>query len=602
MTEIERLKHRIAELPDGYVTKKTINGKEYFYLQWMEGRKTRSRILKGEEIGQYRAMVTERKALARKLKQLKRSELEEPVEELPFTSSVTFGADLIPFIEPANAFIPRNCIRSLHNYLTGPYSDKVCIIYGLRRTGKTTILKHEMLTFSAEQLARTAYIKCRSTDTLASINRDVKALQKLGIRYLFIDEATLMEDFIDGAALFSDVYAACGMKIVLSGTDSLGFAFAESQELYDRSVKVHTTFIPYEEHSRLLGIRDIDEYIRYGGTLKAGELDFEDDEVNAEEASFRDDETTRRYIDTAICRNIQHSLECYRDGRYLRHLRELYEKDELTNAINRIIEDENHQFTFDVITRVFKSHDLSSAAQMLRSSRDEDSRIDILDEIDRTQILKTLKGILDIKEKQNQQIGITEAHIAEIREYLKSLDLIESLNVETLTGASLAYTIFTQPGMRFCQAQALVYSLLKDEQINRLDKRIIKLISDRILEGVLGHMLEDIVIFETKRKLMPKRNGNRYEVFKLRFASGEYDMVIYDAEAFTCEIYEIKHSSKRDERQVRHLVNGDYASETESRFGKITRRCVLYKGENHTDGSGIEYRNVEEYLCSLYAR
>ena len=51
------------------------------------------------------------------------------------------------------------------------------------------------------------------------------------------------------------------MKIVLSGTDSLGFWFALHQELYDRAVTIHTTFIPFREHSRLLGIDSIDEYI-----------------------------------------------------------------------------------------------------------------------------------------------------------------------------------------------------------------------------------------------------------------------------------------------------------------------------------------------------
>ena len=44
----------------------------------------------------------------------------------------------------------------------------------------------------------------------------------------FIDEVTLMPDFIDSAALFSDIYAAQGMKIVLSGTDSLGFLVCAS--------------------------------------------------------------------------------------------------------------------------------------------------------------------------------------------------------------------------------------------------------------------------------------------------------------------------------------------------------------------------------------
>lgn len=67
-------------------------------------------------------------------------------------------------------------------------------------------------------------------------------------RYVFIDEVTLMEDFIDSAALFSDVFATMGMKIVLSGTDSLGFWLAMDEELYDRAKSIHTTFIPYREY------------------------------------------------------------------------------------------------------------------------------------------------------------------------------------------------------------------------------------------------------------------------------------------------------------------------------------------------------------------
>ena len=215
-----------------------------------------------------------------------------------------------------------------------------------------------------------------------------------------------------------------------------------------------------------MGIKDIDKYIRYGGTLKAGELDFESKEFNAEEASFRDDESVRRYIDTAICRNIQHSLRRYQSGRYFRHLRDLYDADELTNAINRIIENENHEFTVKIIQELFESHDLGSAVQALRKARDEKKRTDILDKIDKTKVLLTLKKTLAIKEKEEQKIGITDSHIIKIKQYLKRLDLIDDLEIETLTGSGerLLYTIFTQPGMRFCQAQALVYSLMNDPQ------------------------------------------------------------------------------------------------------------------------------------------
>lgn len=38
---------------------------------------------------------------------------------------------------------------------------------------------------------------------------------------------------------------------------------------------------------------------------------------------------------------------------------------------------------------------------------------------------------------------------------------------------------------------------------------------------------------------------------------------------------------------------------TAFRYGKITKKVVIYRGENTTLENGIEYRNVEEYLKSL---
>lgn len=292
---------------------------------------------------------------------------------------------------------------------------------------------------------------------MAAINRDLEKLQELGYKNVFIDEVTLMEDFIDSAALFSDIYAAQGMKIVLSGTDSLGFWFALHQELYDRAVTIHTTFIPFREHSRLLGIHSIDEYIRYGGTLRAGELDFDNEDVNAEDASFRDDESTRRYIDTAICKNIQHSLSCCQDGGYFRHLQSLYDAGELTGAINRIIEDMNHRFLIRTLILKFKSHDL--------------------------------------------------------------------------------------------------------------------------------------VTFKSSKK--------NKRVFKLTFSVGEYDMAIYDPKENTCECYEIKHNNQIVSTQTKYLMDEEKLNQTSKRFGNISKRCVLYRGEDTVLENGIEYQNVEEYLKKL---
>lgn len=513
-----------------------------------------------------------------------------------FETNVITGADLLALSENVRGWEKRDCYQQLDAYLHSRQSDRVCLLFGLRRTGKTTMLRQAVLDMDPEDAAKTAYIKATVLDTMAALNRDMKRLRAAGFKYVLLDEVTLIPEFIDSAALFSDIYAAQGMKIVLSGTDSLGFWFALHQELYDRAKAIHTTFISYREHSRLLEIDSIDDYIRYGGTLRAGELNFDDAEVNAEDASFRDDESTRRYIDTAICKNIQHSLSCYEDGGHFRHLRTLYEAGELTGAINRIIEDMNHAFLVSVLTIDFISHDLRLTARNLRKERDAAKRTDILDEIDTSAVTRRLMALLDIHNRPEQTVRITNAHIAEIKEYLSALDLIVNVPIETVEPGTepVEHNLFTQPGMRYCQAQALVHALMKDELFLTLGEKEQKAVTDRILEEVRGRMLEDIVLLETM-----KTAGRHQRVFKLQFADGEFDMVVYDKDQDCCKIYEVKHSGQQVPAQYRHLLDEEKCRLTERRFGQITERTVLYRGEDMQLENGVKYQNVEEYLQTV---
>lgn len=518
------------------------------------------------------------------------------MERQMFETNVVTGAGLIALSENVRGWKKRDCYRQLDAYLRSGGNDRVCLLFGLRRTGKTTMLRQAVLDMSPEDAERTAYIKATVLDTMAALNRDMKRLWSAGFKYVLLDEITLIPEFIDSAALFSDIYAAQGMRIVLSGTDSLGFWFALHQELYDRAEAIHTTFIPYREHSRLLGINSIDEYIRYGGTLRAGELNFDDAEVNAEDASFRDDESTRRYIDTAICKNIQHSLACYEDGGHFRHLRTLYDAGELTGAINRIIEDMNHAFLVSVLTRDFISHDLRLTARNLRKERDPEKRTDILDEIDTQSVTQRLMTLLDIHDRPEQTVKITNTHIAEIKEYLTALDLIVNVPIETVEPGTepVEHILFTQPGMRYCQAQALVHALMKDDLFLTLSEKERQSVTDRILEEVRGRMLEEIVLLETMKVAVKQQR-----VFKLQFADGEFDMVVYDNEHDCCKIYEVKHSGQQVPSQYRHLLDEEKCWLTERRFGQIMEHTVLYRGKNAQLKNGVKYLNVEEYLQTL---
>ena len=593
---IMELENEIAILPQGSINIKKINGKEQPYLQWTENGKSKSKYIKKNEREEIFASVERRKQLQEELREIKKLEVVDTPVPTKFETSVVIGNRLLAMTKGVRNMKERDCFKQLQKYLNSDATDRVCLVFGLRRTGKTTMLRQAVLKMTTEQASKTAYIKAKGTDTMAAMNRDLEKLLELGYENVFIDEVTLMEDFIDSAALFSDIYATQGMKIVLSGTDSLGFWFALHQELYDRAITIHTTFIPFREHSRLLGIDSIDEYIRYGGTLRAGELDFDDEDVNAEDASFLDDESTRRYIDTAICKNIQHSLSCCQDGGYFRHLQSLYEAGELTGAINRIIEDMNHRFLIRILINKFKSHDLGSAADVLRRERDPERRNDILDRIDKDAVTKRLMDLLEIRNREDQSIGITNAHVEEIKEYLKALDLIVDVPSETIIPSAepLENIIFTQPGMRYCQAQALVHSLAKDELFASLSEKEKTMVSECILEEVRGRMMEEIVLLETFKSA--KKNKR---VFKLTFSVGEFDMVIYDSKENTCECYEIKHSVQIVPAQTKYLIDEEKLNQTSKRFGKISKRCVLYRGEDTVLENGIEYRNVEAYLKEL---
>ena len=423
------------------------------------------------------------------------------------------------------------------------------------------MIRQCILDMSEDQRDRTVFIQVQNHNTLKDLNQDLKYLEAHGYEYVFIDEVTLLDDFIEGAALFSDVFAASGMKIVLSGTDSLGFLFTENEELYDRCLMTHTTFIPYREFEEVLGITGIDEY-----------------------------------IDSAIAHNIQHSLKNYEYEGHFRSLRELYEKNELTNVINRIVEDINHRFTLEVLTREFRSGDLRISAKNVRKDREKPN--DILDQVDLQKINLRLKELLEIRNKSEQTVEIQESHRREIKEYLDLLDLTVEIDVRWMTDFNRIEqrTVFSQPGIRYAQANAVIQSLMQDEIFRDQSLNERKWVTERIMDEIRGRMMEDIVLLETKAA------RKDCEVFKLQFAVGEFDMVVFDPEKGCCEIFEIKHSDQSAKEQYRHLIDERKCQETEFRYGPIMGKNVIYRGKAQTietDKGEMHYLNIEKYLKGL---
>ena len=585
---IRYMKEWIEKLPKGNITYKTIRGKKYAYLQWTQDGKQRSRRVKDDELQELSGKIEARKAIEKKLKEAQETiEMPDVMADGFFFSEVKCGQELLDFVEPIRAFKKRECFSKLYDYVYGSSADRVFILYGLRRTGKTTLIRQVIAGMQEEMLQHTAFVQITPQVDLAKINLDMRQLKKQGYRYVFVDEVTLMDDFIEGAALFSDIFASSGMKVVLSGTDSLGFIFSEDRELYDRCFMLHTTFVPYREFEKVLGIKGIDEYIRYGGTMSLGGVKY-----NRSGMTFATKESTTEYVDSAIARNIQHSLKNYQDGRHFRHLSELYEADELTSAINRIVEDINHRCTLNVLTKEFASNDLALSAKNLL--RDRYNQNTVLQQIDTEEVTRQLRMLLEIKNKPEQTVQISDVHRAEIKEYLDMLDITVDIDTVYLPDLNRKEkrTIVTQPGLRYAQAEALIKTLMQDDVFRALSLTERNAVIARILSDIQGRMMEDIVLLETKMAFPG------CEVFKLVFARGEFDMVVFDPDVASCTIYEVKHSGEAVEAQYQHLVDERKCEATEFRFGPIKGKYVIYRGETH-DRNGIHYLNVEEYLNGL---
>ena len=593
LLQISDIEREIAALPPGSLSVKRVKGKEYYYHRYTVDGKRSENYVDFDHVEELRTQIEKRKSLEAELKKLKQSVVATKPKAKPqkktaheFRTDIRIGEQLMNWAVPAKNFKRRECFDTIHQYVHGDIFDKVFILYGLRRTGKTTMLRQIVLDMTEEQRLQTAFIQVKTSDTLAGVNADLKYLEQQGFKYVFLDEVTLMEDFIEGAALFSDIYASSGMKIVLSGTDSLGFVFTESEQLYDRCIMLHTTFISYREFENVLGIKGIDEFIRYGGTMSMGGVHYN------EKSSFATKKSADEYIDTAIARNIQHSLEYYQDGGHFRQLRELYQKDELTSAINRVVEDINHRFTKDVLTKTFRSNTLSSTAKNLL--RDRTEPFDLMGNIDSDFVLSSIRKMLDILEVEEQTVEVSDSHAYQIREYLLLLDLIMEIDQFHFpnVGDREKKIVISQPGLRYAQAEALINSLLLDEKFEELSVVERRRVLERVMTTIQGRMMEDLVLLETKI------SKPRMQVFQLQFAVGEFDMVVHDPKNLTCHIFEVKHSKEVVPQQYQHLVDPEKCAACEHRYGTITGRYVIYRGED-TKVDGVHYLNVEQYLKSL---
>lgn len=529
--EIEDLEIQISMLPRGYISKKNINGNLYHYRQWTENGKVKSKFIKKNELETVTAQIAKRKELEQRVKNLK-SKLKEI--EIPqilvspkqrYHTNVVFGTALQDIAETMRGFYKRDCFEELYYYLNSDITDKVCIVYGLRRTGKTALIRQALLEMPKIQFDRCAYIKPIKSNTMGQLCDDIRELYDKKFRYIFIEDITSLDDFVQSASVLSDVFAATGVKIVLTSSEPFSFWQSIHNELYHRAIMIHTTFIPFKEYSRVMNTDDIGRYIECGGVLGEYNGSFDDECIGKDEG--------------------------------------------LTEALNNEINYICSKFLSKIITR---------------------------DYIEGLLGITTKTSIWGRKDKQLQRVEITARNNQRAEELLKGLDFIMDCPMERIEESvtDMDDKLFYQPGRKYVFCKSLIDKYIEKLNFDTLNETEKTKVREDALEKIRESILKDIVLLETKNSI-----SRRYKPFRLRFLEDDLDMVVYDKENNQCTIFEISNTKEIAPKQYRKLMEETKTNQVEKRFGKITAKYILYRGDDYFDDDKIIYLNVENYLKSL---
>lgn len=189
---------------------------------------------------------------------------------------------------------PRSQLGELMQYLTATdvACPKVCALYGLRRTGKTTLILQAikiLLTqgVSADKIGYFTGMKGDNFDDLYLALQEEKRLE-----YVFVDEIGYFANFLQsGSYLYDTLVRLYNRKVVIAGTNLLALHVAAKRTLYDRCRLIRVPYLSFYEHCRFVLHTEAPTHPQLMEYMKAGGL-------------FQQPEDVAEYVQTSITDSI----------------------------------------------------------------------------------------------------------------------------------------------------------------------------------------------------------------------------------------------------------------------------------------------------------
>ncbi|MDR1135654.1 MAG: AAA family ATPase [Clostridiales Family XIII bacterium] len=470
----------------------------------------------------------------------------------------------------------RDFVEPLIDFcLSKNYNGKIGIVYGLRSTGKTVGMLQAAETMNKNGY-KPAYARFNYDEAaMGDANIEISALAKQGYTHFFIDEATYLEGFLNGAADWSDEYVPDHkIKIIIAGTDSFLLNIAKLTSLFHRYEQFSTNWCSFAEFSRIQG-SDYEQYRACGGIFTP--------------------EPMPDFIQSAIVENLVHSL---------RHC--VYDANR-SNAYSDSLAGINAGIIYTAIVSILKCTVEDSIKDHFIEYANEKNTLEFGSAVSKW----TKAAKWDIRRRVAEAMSIysdfqgidyPESVIETLINVLVQIGcLLEASGSTSGLGeyhAALYY--FSHPALMSYAVEETVNAALRLDAIDHAE------FESGIRQAAEGFINESIVFSHILHAA-----GSKDRVFRYRDADfREVDIVVKNFEKRKIQLIEVKSKSKIDEHSVfvneaKHLYDDVVLANLGINNEYEVTRVIVYGGESkvieHQKGSLIA-ANIKSFIGRQYDR
>jgi len=272
----------------------------------------------------------------------------------------------------------RDFVRNLVRYCRyDSFSrGKVYSLSGLRSTGKSIGMCQCIRRLN--NYGRCVYIQfVRGKDVEFDELLEILISLPSSIKYIFIDEISVVRDFVHCSGVLADNFTLGGKKIVVAGRDSYAIECAFADGLFHRCILDNVTLISYQEHVRTIG-GNLEDYLSSGGLYEV--------------SSYRGVEGLKSYINTSIVENISSSIS----KNNISELKGISEEDIRSATymiLYEIIYSNSKKLSFDIVINAGLSDKVNEDKLTLKRLIDLSLGLKLNETIDKDKIQEVLHAL-----------------------------------------------------------------------------------------------------------------------------------------------------------------------------------------------------------------